>query len=217
MEPKISVSILNADLLHLGDAVRQVESSGAEMLHFDVMDGIFVPNISFGMPILAAVSDKTKLFLDVHLMIREPIHYVRDFKDAGADMITFHLEGASDPFAVIECIHASGCKAGIALKPATPARAVLPYLDEVENILVMTVEPGFGGQSYLHAMNEKISEIRRMIGTRKVHLQVDGGINAETVREAAAAGADLLVAGSYLFRADDMATAVQSLRGGASS
>lgn len=187
------------------------------MLHFDVMDGIFVPNISFGMPILAAVSDKTRLFLDVHLMIREPIHYVRAFKDAGADMITFHLEGASDPFAVIESIHASGCKAGIALKPATPARAVLPYLDEVENILVMTVEPGFGGQSYLHAMNEKIAEIRRMIGARNVHLQVDGGINAETVREAAAAGADLLVAGSYLFRADDMPRAVQSLRSGASS
>lgn len=212
LKRKISASILNADLLRLGEELHRAEQAGVEMLHFDVMDGRFVPNISFGMPVLQAVSRQSELFMDVHLMIEQPHLYVQDFVKAGADLITFHLESSSDPFAVIRAIHAEGCKAGISLKPQTPARAVLPFLEEVETILVMTVEPGFGGQSYLHAMNAKIREIRELIGNRNCILEVDGGINPETIQEAADAGADLFVAGSYLFRAEDMTAAVQSLQ-----
>ena len=212
MEQLISASILSADLLHLEDALCRVEQAGADMLHFDVMDGIYVPNISFGLPVLKAVRSATGMFLDVHLMIQHPGRYIQNFAESGADMITFHAETGGFPFRIIQAIRNEGKKAGIALNPGTPAKAVLPYLDDVDNILVMTVEPGFGGQSYLHDMDEKIRQIRAMIGKRPIHLQVDGGINSETAREAAAAGADLLVAGSYLFSAKDMQQAVQSLR-----
>lgn len=212
MNLKISASILNADLLHLGDEVRRVQEAGADMLHFDVMDGLFVPNISFGMPVLQAVSKETDLFLDVHLMIDDPLRYVREFSDAGADMITFHLECRSDAMETIRAIHDLGLKAGISIKPKTPAEDVLPFVDHVENVLVMTVEPGFGGQSYIHEMNQKIAKLREVIGSREIFLQVDGGVNAATIHEAAGSGADLIVAGSYLFRAEDMAAAVASLR-----
>ena len=212
MERKISASILNADLMRLGEEISRVEQAGVEMLHYDVMDGLFVPNISFGMPVLQAADKQSELFMDVHLMINDPLQYVRHFAEAGADMITFHLESLSDPFDTIKAIHEYGIKAGISLKPHTPARAVLPFLDEVENILVMTVEPGFGGQSYMHDMNAKITEIRQMLGTRDCFLQVDGGINAETILEAEGAGADLLVVGSYLLRAGDIGAAMRSLQ-----
>ena len=216
MKRRISASILNADLLRLGEEVQRAKQAGVDMLHFDVMDGCFVPNISFGMPVLKAVSDNSDLFMDVHLMIQNPLRYVPDFVRDGADGITFHLECGDDPFQTIEKIHGLGCKAGISLKPATPARAVLPFLDEVENILIMTVEPGFGGQSYLHEMNEKIRAVREMIGRRNCTLEVDGGINPDTIQEAAAAGADLFVAGSYLFRSEDIHAAVRSLAEGGS-
>ena len=212
MERKISASILNADLMRLGEEISRVEQAGVEMLHYDVMDGLFVPNISFGMPVLQAADKQSELFMDVHLMINDPLQYVRHFAEAGADMITFHLESLSDPFDTIKAIHEYGIKAGISLKPHTPARAVLPFLDEVENILVMTVEPGFGGQSYMHDMNAKITEIRQMLGTRDCFLQVDGGINAETILEAEGAGADLFVVGSYLRRAGDSGAAMRSLQ-----
>ncbi len=212
MERKISASILNADLMRLGEEISRVEQAGVEMLHYDVMDGLFVPNISFGMPVLQAADKQSELFMDVHLMINDPLQYVRHFAEAGADMITFHLESLSDPFDTIKAIHEYGIKAGISLKPHTPARAVLPFLDEVENILVMTVEPGFGGQSYMHDMNAKITEIRQMLGTRDCFLQVDGGINAETILEAEGAGADLFVVGSYLLRAGDIGAAMRSLQ-----
>ncbi len=212
MERKISASILNADLMRLGEEISRVEQAGVEMLHYDVMDGLFVPNISFGMPVLQAADKQSELFMDVHLMINDPLQYVRHFAEAGADMITFHLESLSDPFDTIKAIHEYGIKAGISLKPHTPARAVLPFLDEVENILVMTVEPGFGGQSYMHDMNAKITEIRQRLGTRDCFLQVDGGINAETILEAEGAGADLFVVGSYLLRAGDIGAAMRSLQ-----
>ncbi len=215
MDIKISASILSADLLHLEDEVRRVEAAGTDMLHYDVMDSVFVPNISFGLPVLQAVSGATDLFLDVHLMMRDPLRYIQDFAKAGADMITFHLESASDPFQTIAAIHDCGLKAGIALKPATPARAVLPFLDDVENILVMTVEPGFGGQRYLHEMDQKIARIRSLLEGRRVYLQVDGGINGETTAEAVRAGADLLVAGSYLFGMDDMGKGIAEMRAAA--
>lgn len=215
MDRQISVSILSADMLHLEDEVRRLEQAGADMLHFDVMDGVFVPNISFGLPVLEAIAKASSLYMDVHLMIEEPISYIRQFADAGAGLITFHLESASDPFRTIEAIHKAGCKAGISLKPGTPAKALLPFLEEIDLVLVMSVEPGFGGQSYIHEMTEKIAAIREMIGERDIRLEVDGGINAETAPLAAAAGADVLVAGSYLFRQEDMGAAVQLLRTGA--
>jgi len=212
LETIISASFLSADMLHLADELRRAKESNVDMVHYDVMDGVFVPNISFGIPVLKAISKDTDLFIDVHLMIENPQLYVMNFVEAGADMITFHLESKSDPFRTIEAIHEKGIKAGIAIKPQTPAKAILPFLDEVENILVMTVEPGFGGQGYIHEMTPKIQEVRQMIGNRKIYLQVDGGINDETAQIAQNAGANLLVAGSYLFSAPDMLNAVEGLR-----
>ncbi|MDE5753801.1 MAG: ribulose-phosphate 3-epimerase, partial [Oscillospiraceae bacterium] len=162
MKTKISASILSADLLHLQEELENLKQADIDMLHFDVMDGVFVPNISFGLPMLQAISRKTDLFLDVHLMIENPLQYIPNFANAGADLITFHLESASDPFCVIKSIRQTGCQVGISIKPNTPAIALLPFLDLVDVILVMTVEPGFGGQSYLHDMTEKIREIRSM-------------------------------------------------------
>ncbi|MDE5563777.1 MAG: ribulose-phosphate 3-epimerase [Oscillospiraceae bacterium] len=212
METQVSASILNADLLHLEEEVRRLENAGADMLHYDVMDGIFVPNISFGLPVMRAISDITELFMDVHLMIQRPHVYIQDFVQAGADMITFHLESESDPMETIHAIHDAGCKAGVSVKPSTPGAAVKPYLDELDNILVMTVEPGFGGQGFMHDMLDKIREIREMIVDKPITLQVDGGINAQTALLVSEAGAGLLVAGSYLFRHADLCEAVQTLR-----
>ncbi len=214
METMISASILNADLLHLDDVIQKLETAGADMLHFDVMDGVFVNNISFGIPILKALSDSTKLFKDVHLMITDPLKYVDAFAQAGADLITFHYESVSDPFATIEAIHAAGCKAGISIKPATPAEAVIPFLDKIDLVLVMTVEPGFGGQGYIHEMTEKIEAVRRAIESwdRDIMLEVDGGINSETAPIVSHAGADVLVVGSYLFAQENMQEAIADLR-----
>lgn len=210
----ISASILNADLLHLDDVIHKLEAAGADMLHFDVMDGVFVNNISFGIPVLKALAGETHLFKDVHLMITDPLKYVDAFAEAGADLITFHYESVSDPFAAVEAIHAAGCKAGISIKPSTPAEAVIPFLDKVDLVLVMTVEPGFGGQGYIHEMTEKIEAVRRAVSgwDRDIMLEVDGGINAETAAIACGAGADVLVAGSYLFQQKDMAAAIAGMR-----
>ncbi|MDE5768194.1 MAG: ribulose-phosphate 3-epimerase [Oscillospiraceae bacterium] len=214
-DTEISVSILSADLLHLQDELEELKKAGADQLHFDVMDGQFVPNISFGLPVLQAVSKQTDLFLDVHLMIQNPLRYIENFANAGADLITFHLESADDPFQVIPEIRKCHCKAGISIKPGTPAKALLPFLDLIDVILVMTVEPGFGGQSYLHDMTEKIREIYSMIqdrDLRNVRIEVDGGIDSETAPEALQAGADILVSGSYLFRQNDMKSAMLTLK-----
>ncbi len=212
MDKQISVSILSADLLHLEDEVHKIEQSGADMLHFDVMDGMFVPNISFGFPVLKAISGMTDLYMDVHLMIQNPTLYIRDFVKSGADMITFHIESGMSPFDTINTIHHYGCKAGLSIKPRTPAKAILPFLDEIDCILVMSVEPGFGGQSYLPEATEKIKEVRSLIGERNILIEVDGGINAGTAPLAAGAGADILVAGSYLFSQPDMGTAIAGLK-----
>ena len=174
------------------------------------MDGVFVPNISFGIPVIQSLRKISKLTFDVHLMIQEPLAYVDAFADAGADFLTFHLESSSDPQKTIEAIHARGMKAGISIKPGTPAEAVLPYLPQVELVLVMSVEPGFGGQKFMPSCLDKIRAIRAASDT--VEISVDGGINGMTGALCREAGASVLVAGSYVFGAKDPAEAIASLR-----
>ena len=211
---RISPSVLASDFASLGAEAARVRAAGAPMLHLDVMDGMFVPNISFGAPVIAAVRPHTDAEFDVHLMIADPIRYIADFRKAGADSITFHLEAAEDPAAVISAIREAGCRAAVSLKPATPAEAVFPYLADVDMVLVMTVEPGFGGQKFMPDMLPKIRAIRReclRIGS-DTDIQVDGGIDADTVRDAAAAGANVFVAGSAVFRAADAAAMIATLQ-----
>ena len=177
------------------------------------MDGHFVPNISFGAPVMKCIRKDFDGVFDVHLMISDPLRYAEDFAKAGADIITFHLESDNDPDATIDRIHELGCKAGISVKPGTPAEAVKPFLNKVEMVLVMTVEPGFGGQKFMNDMMPKVSAIRQWIteSGRDIDLQVDGGVNAETAKICREAGANVLVAGSYLFSKEDYAAAIQTL------
>ena len=180
----------------------------------DVMDGCFVPNISFGAPVIKSVRSKTNLVFDVHLMIQNPLKYIDDFKKSGADIITFHYESSSPVDETVNKIIESGCKAGISIKPATAAEEVFPYLEKLSMVLVMTVEPGFGGQSFMHETMAKVKTLRSEIKRRglDVDIQVDGGINAETVEIAAAAGANVFVAGSAVFGAENPAEIIEMLR-----
>ena len=211
----ISPSILASDFSKLGEEAVKCEAAGADMLHIDVMDGHFVPNITLGPPVIRSLRPRTKLPFDVHLMISDPIRCVGAFADAGADMITFHTEATNDPGACIDAILQKGCKAGLALKPATPAEAALPYLDKLSMVLVMTVEPGFGGQRFMAEMLPKIRAVRRACDAvdPDMYIQVDGGITPETLPAAHTAGADVFVAGSYVFRAEDTSRAIRRLRG----
>ena len=214
MSNKVSVSILSADLMHMEDDLQRIEQSGAEMLHFDVMDGVFVKNISFGQPLLKAVDKMTDMHLDVHLMIADPLKYVKRFADSGADLISFHIESDSDTLETIKAIKECGVKPALAIKPATPAESVFEYLPYLDMVLVMTVEPGFGGQSFITETVDKIRAVRQKITELglDVNVEVDGGINGVTSGTVREAGANVLVSGSYLFAAENMAKAAQSLK-----
>ena len=207
----ISASILNSDLSDLRSTAALVDRSGAQWLHFDVMDGEFVENITFGSSVLRAVKPYSRAFKDVHLMVAHPMRQVRLFADAGAENITFHVESDCDPKAVIDEIHRLGVKAGISLKPGTPVSAVEPFIGCADMILVMTVEPGYGGQGFIPSTLDKIRRIRELSPDKDI--EVDGGINPETSRLVREAGANVLVAGTYLFRSEDMSAAVKSLLG----
>ncbi len=200
----LAPSMLSADFKELGKEIRVIEENGAKYLHFDVMDGIFVPSISFGMPVLKSIRPATNLVCDAHLMITEPIRYVEDFAKAGADLITIHLEACEDVNATIAKIKECGCKVGISIKPKTPVSALQPYLDKVDMILIMSVEPGFGGQKFIPSSLEKIAETKAMIDAKglNVDIQVDGGIYTHNVEEVLKAGANIIVAGSAVFNGD---------------
>ncbi len=200
----LSPSILAADFKVLGQEMKKTEENGAAYIHFDVMDGMFVPSISFGMPVLASINDATEQFMDAHLMVQEPIRYVEAFQKAGADYVTVHLEACEDVKTTLDKIHACGMKAGLAVNPETDVKELVPYLEDVEMILIMSVHPGFGGQKFIPESLDKIREVRAMLNEKNLEtdIQVDGGIYVENVREVLDAGANVIVAGSAVFRGD---------------
>lgn len=209
---QVSPSILSADFANLGDEIRKVQN--ADMLHIDVMDGHFVPNLSVGVPVVASIRKTTAMPLDVHLMMTHPLDFVTPFANAGADYICFHCEAESDAVATIKKIHSHGKKAGLAFKPATPIEAVVPYINDIDLLLVMTVEPGFGGQAFMADMMPKLRQAKKLIKqfNRNIVLQVDGGINCETAAQCIKNGANLLVAGAFVFSSDSPAEAVEQLQ-----
>lgn len=215
---KISPSILSSDYGNLSSELKRMETCGADMLHIDVMDGHFVPNITLGAPIVKCIRKSSALPFDVHLMISDPYKYIPDFVNAGSDIITFHAEADSDIEKTIDLILASGKKAGLSVKPKTPVEAVYPYLDKLSMVLVMTVEPGFGGQSFMEDMMPKVSAVRSEIDRRglDVDIQVDGGINKDTISIAAKAGANVFVSGNAIFSSDDAKKTIADFKARAS-
>lgn len=211
---KIAPSILSCDFSIMGSETKRMEQSGADYIHLDVMDGHFVPNITFGAPVVKAIRPYSSLPFDVHLMIDHPYDYIDDFANAGADIITFHVESKSDIAKTIEKIKSHGIKPGLVIKPKTPASAVFPYLKDVFMVLVMTVEPGFGGQSFMEDMLPKLGEIRKEAQKQGVDvlLELDGGINENTIAKAAKAGGDVCVSGTGVFKAPDAAQAIKQLK-----
>ena len=214
MNVKISASLLGAELSELGREAVRAKESGSDWIHFDVMDGRFVENISFGSSIQQAISKKGDFFFDTHLMVNRPDQQLGYFIKSGSKMITFHIESESDADHTVNMIHRAGLMAGIAIKPSTPVESVFPFLEKLEMVLVMTVEPGYGGQGFLNYTLPKIKQIRERANEVRPSLmiEVDGGINADTAPLVIEAGADVLVSGTYLFGADDMKKAVQALK-----
>ena len=208
-ELKLSPSILSADFAKLGEDVVRIDKAGCDWIHIDVMDGMFVPNISFGMPVIKAIRGLTNKFFDVHLMIDKPERYIDEFINAGADGVTFHIEATDKPKECIEMIQNRGKKAAISINPKTPVSAIEKYFDKVDMVLVMSVEPGYGGQKYIESVNEKIAYIREKMGS-DFDIEVDGGINANNIDNAINAGANIIVAGTAVFN-DDIEGSVRSL------
>lgn len=209
----IAPSMLAADFGHLADEVRRVDNSPAEWIHIDVMDGLFVPNISFGFPVFKAIKSASAKFMDVHLMIVEPQNYAARFVEAGADMVTFHIEATDNPSLAIEAVRKAGAKVGISIKPKTPVAAVEPYLADIDMVLIMSVEPGFGGQAFIPGSLDKVRELKAAIdraGLRTI-IEVDGGISAENAGALFNAGADVLVAGSSVFRTADYSETITQM------
>ena len=202
MKNILAPSILSADFKVLGEQIRITSDNGAKYLHFDVMDGMFVPSISFGMPVLKSIQGVNPQVMDVHLMVTDPGRYVEAFQEAGADILTVHLEACEDVQAVLDKIHACGMKAGVTIKPATPVEALVPFLDQADMFLIMSVEPGFGGQAFIPESLDKIRSLRSMLKERGLNtdIEVDGGIYQSNVKEVLDAGANVIVAGSAVFK-----------------
>ncbi len=211
----ISLSMLSCDFSRIGYETKRMTEAKADYIHLDVMDGHFVPNLTFGAPVIKAIRNYTDLPFDVHLMISDPLRYAADFAEAGADIITFHIESVSDAAATVKKIKELGKKAGIAVKPATAIESVYPYLDDLDMVVIMTVEPGFGGQKFMDAMMPKVTALKKEIARRGLNtlIELDGGIKNSTALIAHRAGADICVAGTAVFSAENALTAVAQLKG----